>query len=213
MATVKGMFCAGDASGASSHKFSSGSCAEGRIIGKAAAKYVLENNTQPKVSAEHVEMWKKMIFAPLDLFKAEKAKSSDPNINPAFIRPKMFMFRLQKLMDEYAGGVSSNFTTNKASLERALELLGYLREDSARLAAEDSHELMRCWENIQRMWQAEAHVRTILFREETRWPGYYMRADLPKLDEANWKCFANCKYDMQANQWTMLKRPIIEIVK
>jgi adenylylsulfate reductase subunit A len=213
MSTVKGMFCAGDASGASSHKFSSGSTAEGRIAGKAAVKYIIENNTQPKVSAEHVEMWKKMIFAPLDLYLAEKGKSSDPQINPAFIRPKMFMFRLQKLMDEYAGGVSANFTTNKASLDRALELLTYLREDSLKLAAEDSHELMRCWENVQRMWQAEAHVRTILFRQETRWPGYYTRADLPKLDEANWKCFANCKYDMKANNWTMLKRPIIDLVK
>ena len=46
---------------------------------------------------------------------------------------------------------------------------------------------MRCWENVQRMWQAEAHVRTILFREETRWPGYYFRADKPKMDEQNWQ--------------------------
>ena len=34
----------------------------------------------------------------------------DSNINPAFIRPKMFMFRLQKIMDEYAGGVSTQAT-------------------------------------------------------------------------------------------------------
>jgi len=213
MSTVKGMFCAGDASGASSHKFSSGSCAEGRIAGKAAVKFIVENNTQPKVDAANVEMWKKMIFAPLEIFTAEQGKSTDPHLNPAYIRPKMFMFRLQKIMDEYAGGVSANFTTNKAGLDRALELLAWLREDSLKLAAEDSHELMRCWENVQRMWQAEAHVRTILFRQETRWPGYYMRADLPKMDEQNWKVFANCKYDMKGNQWTMLKRPIIDLVK
>ena len=45
---------------------------------------------------------------------------------------------------------------------------------------------MRCWENVHRMWQAEAHVRTMLFREETRWPGYYFRADFPKLNEEDW---------------------------
>ena len=39
MSTVKGLFCAGDASGASSHKFSSGSHAEGRIAAKAAIKF------------------------------------------------------------------------------------------------------------------------------------------------------------------------------
>ncbi len=45
MSTVKGLFCAGDASGASSHKFSSGSHAEGRIAAKAAIKFIVENNT------------------------------------------------------------------------------------------------------------------------------------------------------------------------
>ena len=64
--------------------------------------------------------------------------------------------------------------------------LDMLKEDSENLGAEDLHELMRCWENVQRMWQAEAHTRTILFREETRWPGYYCRADFPKMDEENW---------------------------
>ena len=49
MATVKGMFCAGDASGASSHKFSSGSHAEGRIVGKAAIKFIVDNNELPNV--------------------------------------------------------------------------------------------------------------------------------------------------------------------
>jgi len=34
------------------------------------------------------------------------------------------------------------FITNKPSLERALELLDFLKEDSEKLAAENSHELM-----------------------------------------------------------------------
>ncbi len=211
MTTCKGLFCAGDASGASSHKFSSGSHAEGRIAGKAAIKYCVENADQPVVTDDEVNMWKEKIFKPMDLFLAEKDKSSDPEINPAFIRPKMFMFRLQKIMDEYAGGVSANFSTNTPSLNRALELLTWLREDSENLAAEDSHELMRAWENVHRMYQAEAHVRTILFREETRWPGYYFRADTPTMDEENWKCFANCKYDAKTGEWTMLKREIHEL--
>ena len=44
------------------------------------------------------------------------------------------MFRLQKIMDEYAGGVTAQFTTNEALLERALELLAFLKEDSEKLA-------------------------------------------------------------------------------
>lgn len=212
MSTVKGMFCAGDASGASSHKFSSGSHAEGRIAAKEAIRFIVENNTQPNVDMGVVEELKKRILKPLDLFQEHKAKSSDPNINPNFIKPKMFMFRLQKIMDEYAGGVTAQFATNKPMLERALELLQWLKEDSEHLAAEDLHELMRCWENVQRMWQAEVHVRTILFREETRWPGYYRRTDFPNMDEQNWKVFANAKWDPKTGQWTMLKRPVISLI-
>jgi adenylylsulfate reductase, subunit A len=210
MSTVKGLFCAGDASGASSHKFSSGSHAEGRAAGKSMVRFVLDNNTLPNVDAAKVDELKKKILYPLDLFAEHSAKSSDPDINPEFMKPKMFMFRLQKIMDEYAAGVTSGFKTNKAKLERALELIEYLKEDSEKLAASNLHELMRCHENIQRMWQAEVHVRTILFREETRWPGYYLRNDFAKLDEANWKVFANATY--KNGQWEMKKVPIIGIV-
>ncbi|MCL5126272.1 MAG: adenylyl-sulfate reductase subunit alpha [Deltaproteobacteria bacterium] len=210
MSTVKGLFCAGDASGASSHKFSSGSHAEGRAAGKSMVRFVVENNTQPNVDAANVEALKKEILKPMDLFVEFGGKSSDPNINPEFMKPKMFMFRLQKIMDEYAAGVTSGFKTNKSKLERALELLVWLKEDSAKLAAEDLHELMRCHENIQRMYQAEVHVRTILFREETRWPGYYFRNDFPALDEANWKVFVNATYKNGA--WEMKKVPVISIV-
>ena len=207
MTTVKGMFAAGDASGASSHKFSSGSHAEGRIAAKAAVKFAVENTGAPKVDATKVEELKKTILAPLDRFEEHKNYTSDADTNPNYIRPKMFMFRLQKIMDEYAGGVSTQFKTSKPLLEKGLELIDFLREDSQQLAAEDKHELMRCWENIHRMWQAEAHVRTILFREETRWPGYYFRSDTPKMKD-DWNVFANCKWDPASNSLEMMKREI-----
>ncbi len=210
MSTVKGLFCAGDASGASSHKFSSGSHAEGRIAAKAAIRFILDNNSQPNVDQGEVDKLKEVILLPLKIFEENKGKTTDPDINPEYIRPKQFMFRLQKIMDEYVGGVTANFMTNKPMLERSLELLNWLKEDSAKLAAEDLHELMRVWENVNRMWQAEVHARTILFREETRWPGYYRRADFPEMKE-DWKVFANAKVDPKTGEWEMIKRPVIEM--
>jgi adenylylsulfate reductase subunit A len=125
----------------------------------------------------------------------------------------MFMLRLQKIMDEYAGGVTAQFTTSKPMLDKGLELLAFLKEDAEKLGAEDLHELMRCWENVHRMYQAEAHVRTVLFREETRWPGYYFRADYPKMDEENWHCFVNCRLDPTTEAWEMTKRPILHLFR
>jgi len=212
MATVKGLFCAGDASGASSHKFSSGSHAEGRIAGKAAIRYIVnEKPALPSIADDKIAALKEATYKPMVVFEENKGKTTQTDVNPFYILPNMFMMRLQKIMDEYAGGVTAQFTTSKPMLDRGLELLTFLKEDSDNLGAEDLHELMRCWENYHRMFQAEAHVRTILYREETRWPGYYYRADFPKLDEDNWKVFVNCSYDVDKGTWEMMKRPIMGI--
>ena len=80
-----------------------------------------------------------------------------------------------------------------------------LREDSDKLGAKDLHQLMRAWENKHRMYQAEAHVRAILFRDETRWPGYYFRSDKPKMNDENWKCFVNSTYTAATGEWNMKK--------
>jgi len=208
MTTAEGLFAAGDASGASSHKFSSGSHTEGRIAGKQAIKYIMEKGQEPKVDAAKVEELKKSILAPLDLFEKNRGKYTDPEVNTEYIMPRQFLHRLQKIMDEYAGGVTSAFKTSKALLERGLELMAMLKEDSVKQAARDLHELMRCWENNQRMWIAESHIRTILFREETRWPGYYFRSDTPKMDNDNWLCFVNCKWDPKTGEWDVFKKDI-----
>lgn len=210
MTTVKGLFAAGDASGASSHKFSSGSHAEGRIAGKWACKFAIENPDLPNIDAAAVEAIKERIVAPLKRFEEFKDYGTVPEINPHYILPRQYMFRLQKLMDEYAGGYTSNYQTSKALMEKGLEYLQMLKEDSEKLAARDLHELMRVWENYHRTYQAESHLRSMLFREETRWPGYYFRADFPELKD-EWEVFVNCKYDAATDTWEVFKRPIIRL--
>ncbi|RLC24325.1 MAG: adenylyl-sulfate reductase subunit alpha [Deltaproteobacteria bacterium] len=211
MTTVDALFAAGDASGASSHKFSSGSHAEGRIAGKAAVKYIVEKGADPNVDMAKVDELKAKILAPLDHYAAHCNETTVPSVNPNYLLWRQFMDRLQKIMDEYAGGVTAAFKTSKANLERAMELFVFLKEDAEKLGAEDVYSLERCWENIHRMWQGEAHVRTMLFREETRWPGYYFRADTPKMDEENWHCFANCRWDPATGEWEMMKRDVWNI--
>ena len=211
MTTIKGLFAAGDASGASSHKFSSGSFTEGRIAAKSAVSFCVDHPELSSFDSSKIEDLKSNILKPLETFNNHKNYSNDPDINPNFIKPKMFMFRLQKIMDEYAGGVSANFKTSGALLKKGLEFIRYMKEDAEKLAAEDLHELMRCWENIHRLWQAESHIRTMLFRKETRWPGYYFRSDFPEMKE-EWKCFANCRWNPETDGWEMSKRDVIDLV-
>ena len=211
MTTVTGLFACGDASGASSHKFSSGSHAEGRITAKSAVRFVLENNTLPNADAAQVAALTEEILKPMAVWEEFSGLTTDPEVNPNYIMPKQYMYRLQKMMDEYAGGVSANFTTSQQLLEKGLEYLTYLKEDSDKLAARDLNELMRAWENKQRTWQAESHIRTVLFREETRWPGYYFRSDTPSMKD-EWECFVNTTYNRATGEWNVFKKPIIRLL-
>jgi adenylylsulfate reductase subunit A len=208
MTTVSGLFAAGDAAGASSHKFSSGSHAEGRIAAKAAISYIVDNNSAPNVDQGQIDALTKEILQPLETWEQYKGVTTAPDINPNYIRAKQFMYRLQKIMDEYAGGVSAQFKTSAQLLDKGAELLVFLKEDAPKLAAEDLHDLMRCWESVHRMYQADAHVRSIRFREETRWPGYYFRADKPSIDNDEWLAFCNCVYNRSSGDWKMMKRPV-----
>jgi adenylylsulfate reductase subunit A len=213
MTTVQGLFTAGDGVGASGHKFSSGSHAEGRIAGKSAVRFILDNAGYAPSMKETAAQLAEEVYRPLALHEEHRGVTTDPAVNPRYIKPKMLLFRLNKIMDEYVGGVTTGYVTNQVMLKQGLEALAMLKEDSAKLAAKDLHELMRCWENFHRIWVAEGHLRHILYRKETRYPGYYYRSDNPKLDDASWKVFVNSKYDPKTGAWECFTRPVIELVK
>ena len=209
MTTINGLFTAGDGVGCSAHKFSSGSHAEGRIAGKGAIKFLVDNPGDVTLDASKFEEVKAEILQPLKTYEEGKGYTVTDDITPNYIRPKMFLFRLNKIMDEYAGGTSSWYTTNEAMLTRALEELRMLYEDSKFLGASSLHELMRAWENYHRLWTSEAHVRHILFREETRYPGYYYRADFKEvMDQENWHVFTISKWDPATREWSIRKEPV-----
>jgi adenylylsulfate reductase subunit A len=155
------------------------------------------------------------IYLPMEIYGKHKGYTTAPDsidVNPNYIKPRMMQFRLMKIMDEYVGGISTWYTTSKTMLDEGLKRLTLLKEDSDRMAAKDLHELLRCWENYHRIWAAEAHARHIMFREETRYPGYYFRGDYPKIDDVNWKCFNNSKYDPDTGDWVNFKKDYVQIV-
>ena len=212
MTTIRGLFAAGDGVGAAPHKFSSGSFTEGRLAGKSAVNYVTGNAEAPTLSNAQVTQLQETIWAPLETFEKSSGASTSSQVNPHYITPRQGLARLQKIMDEYAGGTSASYTTNAHTLERGIALIETLREDLAHLGARNLHELLRCWELAHRVWVGEAHMRHLLHRRETRWPGYYYRSDFPDLDDQNWRVFVNSRYDAVNNSWDVFTKPYISIV-
>ena len=147
MTTVSGLFTAGDGVGASGHKFSSGSHAEGRIAAKAMVKYCLDNKDLKPELDTPVEELVAEIYKPVRNYLEHKDYTTAIDINPHYITPRMLQFRLQKIMDEYVAGVATYYTTNAHMLKVAGEKLDMLKEDAEKMRARDLHELLRAWEN------------------------------------------------------------------
>lgn len=213
MTTVNGLFTSGDGVGASGHKFSSGSHAEGRIAAKAMVQFALDNKDWKPELSRSVEDIVEEIYRPVATFLEHKDYTTAIDINPHYITPKMFQFRLQKIMDEYVAGVGTWYQTNGKMLEIAEKKLEMLREDSLKMRAKDLHELLRAWENYHRLIAAYAHMKHIQFRQETRYPGYYYRMDYLHIDDENWKCFVNSKFDRITGKWTVWKEPYVQMIK
>ncbi|HQT30210.1 MAG TPA: adenylyl-sulfate reductase subunit alpha [Thiobacillus sp.] len=212
MTTVKGLFTAGDGVGASGHKFSSGSHAEGRMCAKSMVKYCIDNKDMKPELDTSVEQLVEDIYKPVRTFLEHKDYTTAIDVNPNYITPKMLQFRLQKIMDEYVAGVATYYTTNANMLGVAEEKLNMLKEDAEKMRAKDLHELLRAWENYHRILTAEAHMKHIQFRQESRYPGFYYRMDKNFVDEENWHCFVNSVYDKNSKQWNCFKRAHVDLV-
>src|SRR5208283_4676907 len=89
---------------------------------------------------------KKAVYKPLENYQVGRNEIVAGTVSPSYILPIHGLQRLEKIMDEYVGGISSLYTTNEPLLTRGLELLSMLKEDLSHLGAEDLHQLQRAWE-------------------------------------------------------------------
>lgn len=213
MMTVDGLFGAGDTIGGTAHKFSSGSFTEGRIAAKAAVKYINDmGSDEPEVSEAEYKKLEEKIYQPLETYRVNRNEIVAGTVSPSYLLPLHGLQRLEKIMDEYCGGISAHYKCNKWQLEKGLELLDMLTEDMEHLGAEDLHQLQRSWELHHRVLASKSVTHHTLFREETRWPGYYYRSDHEKLDDQDWHCFTLGQYDQNSGEWHMEKAPVYHIV-
>jgi adenylylsulfate reductase subunit A len=213
MMTVEGLFGAGDAVGCTPHAFSSGSFTEGRLAAKAACKYIDDGKADGiVVSDKQINDLKEKIYKPLETYRVYSNEVVGGSVNPNFINPRQGLDRLQKLMDEYCGGFGVNYMTNGNLLKIGMKKLNWLVEDFEKIAAQDIHELLRAWELYHRVRTSECVFQHTLFREETRWPGYYYRGDFMKLDDKNWHCLTVSRRDRKTGEYTMEKAPLYHLV-
>lgn len=194
--TINGLYAAGDITGGSPKKYASGAWVEARIAVKTILQDIKEfKNGDVNESAINEEL--KRVTLPLY------------NHNHNSINPREIEERLQKIMDEYAGGMATNYELNERRLMLARDLLLELFDHIKLLSAKDSYELVSCLEVIDRLEVAQVIVEHLYYRRETRWPCYQTRVDFPERDDRFWLKYINSVRDINNGKIKILKRELM----
>ncbi|MDN5363168.1 MAG: adenylylsulfate reductase, subunit [Eubacteriales bacterium] len=191
--TLKGLFAAGDVVGGAPKKYVTGCMAEGEMAGEAALAWIEGEEESPQPDLAAMEEKLRRVFAPL---RREKG-----------FQPADMEERLQKIMDEYAGGITAGYAVCEPRLLIARKKLRVLQEDAEKgLIATDPHELMLAHEVLDRIILGRAVVEHLLYRRETRWPVYQQRSDYPQRDDERWLVFVNSIYEREKDEFHMIER-------
>lgn len=168
--TVPGLYAAGDMA-AVPHNYMLGAFTYGWFAGVAAAGRA-QAQAFAEVDAGQVERERARVLAPL--LRAE----GDGGLPPLQVE-----YKLRRFVNDY---LQPPKVTRK--MEIALDRFAEIGEDIGRLHARDPHELMRAAEVAVIRDCAEMAARASIYRTESRWGLYHLRADHPQRDDAHWFC-------------------------
>ena len=63
----------------------------------------------------------------LETYQVAQNEITGGTVSPSYISPIQGLQRLQRIMDEYVGGIATNYMTNGNMLKRGLELISLVR--------------------------------------------------------------------------------------
>lgn len=190
--TIHGLYAAGDVSGGCPQKYVTGALAEGEIAALDIIKKmegttdIKEDDEKEKDEKEKedgasardiVEEYEKIIVSTNSLFTSEELEEA-----------------MQKVMDEYAGGISTNYQFNEKQLILAEEKIDNLIHLSKNLSASDMHELMFVYELRERLLVCKSVIAHLYHRKETRWHSFNENLDYPQPRD-DYFCYVNSKLE------------------
>ena len=180
--TIHGLYAAGDVAGGCPQKYVTGAMVEGEIAAIDIVKHLDEecgaeaSKTQPDAAFEQ------KIAEYNHFLEPKKAQFSTAAIEEA----------MQKVMDNYAGGISTHYQFNGRQLALADEKIRQLIGLTDGLNATDMHELMFIYELKERLLVCLSVIAHLKARKETRWHSFAENLDYPeKSDE--WLKYVNSK--------------------
>ncbi|MGN6715352.1 adenylyl-sulfate reductase subunit alpha [Anaerocolumna jejuensis] len=114
---------------------------------------------------------------------------------------------MQAVMDEYAGGIGSNYRFSEKSLVIAEDRIRKLEQQSGLLGASGMQELVYILELQERLTLCRSVMAHLAARKETRWHSFAEYTDYPDSSD-KWKLYVNSK--LEDGKLNMIFRPLVQ---
>ena len=204
--TVAGLFAAGDVAGGAPQKYVTGALAEGEIAADSIAAALADERDAPAPAPQDAPA---PATSTVDdaLAAARASYERDLASTGAPFTTEQLEEAMQKVMDEYAGGISRGYRFNEEQLAAAAARLVQLQDAARTLDATDTDDLLRVWELRDRLLVARDLVAHMAARHETRWHGFCENATFPERSAA-WDVYVNSRLALDGSI-EVLARPLV----
>lgn len=179
--TLKGLYAAGDVAGGAPAKFVTGALAEGEIAALTAL------NDLPQLSLPKENDLQNQEDAVLRTYERHLHPDGENRYSVGQVEEAM-----QKIMDDYAGGIHAGYRYNEQQLTLAAEKIKQLTALSRDLNGADLDDLLHIYELKDRLTVCKSLIAHLSARKETRWPGFGIHTDHPEPD-GRWERFVNSR--------------------
>ena len=224
--TIEGLYAAGDVAGGCPQKYVTGALAEGEIAAEAILEYLgnkdaetrgkgatekqrdasgqAEEKTVTKITKD-TEIAEDQKLS--EIAEAKKAEyESHLNAPRSLMNAEQLEEAMQKIMDQYAGGIGTDYRYSETSLAKADEKIAALLPVVDTLAATDTYELMKIYELRERLIVCRAVIAHLAARKETRWHSFGENTDYPDQSE-DWMKYVNSR--MENGEIKILYRDLV----
>ena len=224
--TIEGLYAAGDVAGGCPQKYVTGALAEGEIAAEAILEYLgnkdaetrgkgatekqrdasgqAEEKTVTKITKD-IEIAEDQKLS--EIAEAKKAEyESHLNAPRSLMNAEQLEEAMQKIMDQYAGGIGTDYRYSETSLAKADEKIAALLPVVDTLAATDTYELMQIYELRERLIVCRAVIAHLAARKETRWHSFGENTDYPNQSE-DWMKYVNSR--MENGEIKILYRDLV----
>ena len=171
--TIHGLYAAGDVAGGCPQKYVTGALAEGELAAKAIEKQLSGTSVADGADEEIARQAQEETAAYQDILAGEQSPFTAEELEEA----------MQKVMDEYAGGISTHYQYNEKQLKLADEKIDQLTALADELTAQNMHELLFVYELKERLIVCKSLIAHLRGRKETRWHSFNENLDHPNEDE------------------------------